>query len=1324
MLTSKGVPCASLLVPCIKVSLTRGCHVSTEDVHYLELFGLGPDLTNGPLHGVYSWTAARQLNVVGEVLQSLAGESHISSRLPQAVVQEWRQEAKRAWLEGVAQQEKPAGGTSSMLTGNGKGNDQQGGFDDTTVSTTPSDVLTTSSVRMMMSMALAVRRSNPEVLQAISGSLLELLLETPPLVLAPLQHMPTSIEATTFRKVGEFCSELMRSSNHAEREPALGLYLALAVSRGEVSCLLDVVRCLLNRCQQASRDPPNNTGEKGVPLPSVDSIPVGAPIAPPAEVELEASWSSEQRARVSVVLDRLANHRVDLHLSFPDERDGMEFVVGLPARVARIRYSGRRTPPASLLREQTIDWDFPASAATDGGFVYAWHPDTGLLKAGIGLRGTTKGRLYAHNPGAGRPNVPLQARGNKEGFIAVIGDMLFLQAGGWTPLHRFLAVRKSDLAVIKSVDAMGLALPVTAMGPSETRESARRRSNDPSRSDDVELDNTLGKGTAEPGGCKVYQDLASDDPYVPLCCDGRLVYALVPMGVTGRPSVLVVDLANTGSKARTTIELKCPSAERVRTVVDSGEGQAGVFNTQNVETTDESAGQANNGGEGLDHSANTGEWPWWQNGRGAMPGVRTYSNGDRLVVCWFDEVGMPEPTNTTASTWQGSVARARARLGVPNPQGSVTRSSTTDDRRTAHLTRFLLSTGACELEENNTALADAWGPSTPCVGYDLSNNLITRCSLGRPPPLLGREHSEVSLEANLHVHLWKNGGLAPGPIADGPLSWEGALRALGNDVEDARRGRPVQHQNPTPSILAIPKTAVFVLAHLDRLGGHYSGWTGSKVHEGGHEDALLSDKIGLSVPFCFDLAPATFRHLVALVETFAGWAGTKRVDGECAGANLSEFLGMYVLCASLRLLNVNVGVLLCRGLGVAEFGGESLRESLLRCLLSLVGEDEVDCARVGYRSSGGKAPPDVRSGRVMAGKEALRLLVDGMDLFYPTRPRQACLLSCYLGAFEANNGFHRPAAHALMMELLARVSSLRFLRSLETKNDASISSRTSTEAECLVPGLFFSKYAPLSTDIVGDLSKALMVACAFQSTRDVRSVLGDGAAGHTSAPVAENVWQRDTPIGCEGPFGLAVLAALDSILKLRYADAFRKIKSKPDKGHDFASVVNPRPKPLLELFLLVLNAANDVLDAAASRLTPTSPTSVLSDRVVNALRNGLIGTLLPSCLASMLTLLEEDGKREWSRAGADGRLLTAVEDRLIQLTRAMGLLATQGWRCVGIEKGPKGGAAMPAEDEVNWRRVVLGSGTCRSADPISKSNVEYAKHHPKASPLDYDSSVG
>ena len=44
---------------------------------------------------------------------------------------------------------------------------------------------------------------------------------------------------------------------------------------------------------------------------------------------------------------------------------------------------------------------------------------------------------------------------------------------------------------------------------------------------------------------------------------------------------------------------------------------------------------------------------------------------------------------------------------------------------------------------------------------------------------------------------------------------------------------------------------------------------------------------------------------------------------------------------------------------------------------------------------------------------------------------------------------------------------------------------------------------------------------------------------------------------------------------------------------------------------------------------------------------------------------------------------------------------------------------MPEEDELVWRRVVLGAGTCGSESPVNEPSVESAEHYPKASRLDF-----
>ncbi|CAM9844092.1 unnamed protein product, partial [Hapterophycus canaliculatus] len=265
---------------------------------------------------------------------------------------------------------------------------------------TPSEVLSASSIRMMLGLASAFRKTNPAVLDVMCGTMIDLLLEAPPLVLAPLHAVPLSIEASTFRRVGLFCAELAGSPDNDEREPALGLYMALAISRGQVSGLFEIVRFLLGHCRQ-ERHCARNVGVV------VGEVP---------------------RSPISAVLDRLANHSVHLHLLFPDEWKGARLVIRVPRVASEV--SNVSTPlsdhPASL---EDIEPECLASAATDGKFVYVWHPEIGLLKAGTGLGGTTKERVYAQNLQAGVQDKPVKSTGNKDDLVAVIGDMLYLQTG-------------------------------------------------------------------------------------------------------------------------------------------------------------------------------------------------------------------------------------------------------------------------------------------------------------------------------------------------------------------------------------------------------------------------------------------------------------------------------------------------------------------------------------------------------------------------------------------------------------------------------------------------------------------------------------------------------------------------------------------------------------------------------------------------------------------------------------------------------------------------------------------------------------------------------
>lgn len=113
------------------------------------------------------------------------------------------------------------------------------------------------------------------------------------------------------------------------------------------------------------------------------------------------------------MLDRLAKHHVDLHLSFPDECNCLKVVVRVPPRHRErdkgVGHAERGSSFCTMLDVAVDDkeneaWDCSANAVTDGKFLYPWHPNLGLIKAWTGLRRTMKGRLYTENTGTGRLN--------------------------------------------------------------------------------------------------------------------------------------------------------------------------------------------------------------------------------------------------------------------------------------------------------------------------------------------------------------------------------------------------------------------------------------------------------------------------------------------------------------------------------------------------------------------------------------------------------------------------------------------------------------------------------------------------------------------------------------------------------------------------------------------------------------------------------------------------------------------------------------------------------------------------------------------------------
>ena len=1207
---------------------------SALDAHCMELFGV--DLCGAASNGTGRQSLRRERGPA-KLSFGLDRPANQFPRLRRTLERGWQRAARREQLENVQQEKVTAAAAAAAADRPSEGHvgsrtrSNVLNARDTPPGTsppTPSEVLTASSIRMMLGLASAFRTTNPEVLQVLCGALLDLLLETPPLVLAPLHQIPSSIEAATFRKVSDFCQELIGSDRAAEREAALGLYLALAISRGQVSGVLEVVKCLLDRGGQRMRTDARgaSVAESEPPAPLLPSPGGRSPSSTAAAVS--AVGPQPRDPRVLAVLERLASHSVYLHLSFPDECEGMRLAV----KLQRIPRGGSATSASLEDQDQGIKWDCPVTAGTDGRFVFAWHPDFGLVKAGTGLDGTTKGWVYARNSEAGCGSVVHKAKGAKEGFVAVIGNTVYLQTGCFMRLPRFQLARTSDLEVYGAADAVGLPFPTSVASLAAAVGEVGCQGGDGQRQ--------RGGGWRE-----------DSEPFVPLCCDGRLVYAIVPAEVTGRPLVVAVDIANTGRVAGPAVELVRP-----RNIVATS-----TANTDKPERNDDqgAARSREDQGAGGGHTGSTSskEWPWWQVGRGAKRGVRSYCNGNSLVVCWIDDE-VAAATENAAASWRYRAARGEPGLGglIPSLNSASDDAEDSDILRPTHMVRFELSTGECDQSvENNAVLSGTSTSRIPWVAYDNVSNLILRCELRPLPPPLPSENGAVSCAAEMRLCLWRNCGLTPGPaLVEDRFSWRGALQTLTDEPEDAVDvGHPAGR-----SIPALSKTAVFVLAHLDRLGSHYLGWNGECTHPG-EGDPLLppANAERPSVPFCFDLSAPTFRHLVDLVETFTASfeAAILRKDEENEGRpGNPEYVGLYVVCASLRLLNINIGILLGRGLGVAEFGGDDLRQSLLRCLLGLV--RHVDEASADPPSTQESTPP--RCGQVgiaTVTREALCLLVGGVDLFYPSRGHQAGLLSAYLRAHVTAGESHTTASRAVMLELLQRTSCLKYLRRLLASagcEHTQSSSELLTTEECLLePGLASSSCegTTRARETVNSFSEALLELSSAQSVRNVRWAADIGAAGGPAAtPGTKDVSLSDQASDSAKQMGRAALESLGAVLKLRCIDA-----SKPrswegvDPKSEFAAFV-----------LLVLQAANKVLAVAVETQRSTPATGVF-ERVVDALRDGLIGTLLPSCLASALILRLDAGR------DAPG---TDATDLLPLVAQKLGLLVKAGLKLRGPEE--------------------------------------------------------
>ncbi|CAM9329472.1 unnamed protein product, partial [Discosporangium mesarthrocarpum] len=278
-----------------------------------------------------------------------------------------------------------------------------------------------------------------------------------------------------------------------------------------------------------------------------------------------------------------------------------------------------------------------------------------------------------------------------------------------------------------------------------------------------------------------------------------------------------------------------------------------------------------------------------------------------------------------------------------------------------HLARFELQTGRCErLEYVCEGVCGSGvrrvGGQEPSLAYDRTNNLILGCVVLCPAP--GHQKlfpGGILAGSKLWLRLWRNRGLVPAHAGAGPVTgWRWALREVGMEdpqrldlanegtawgqgglragpaapggeggdrstmeeggLSEARGEARVraslagEHRGRDGSALSLFRMAIFVLAHLDRIAGHYlwgselhgdlelglvpdlepgSGGRGERSGKGGggtvsrESGSLRAHDGGLSVPFCYELDRSMFEHLVGLAGALSNVlaAQTWRGDG-------------------------------------------------------------------------------------------------------------------------------------------------------------------------------------------------------------------------------------------------------------------------------------------------------------------------------------------------------------------------------------------------------------------------------------------------------------
>ncbi|RLN93241.1 hypothetical protein BBJ28_00005902 [Nothophytophthora sp. Chile5] len=235
---------------------------------------------------------------------------------------------------------------------------------------TPASVFSVGSFRMQLEMLREFRVLSPRLFENGTLAIVETLLDSPAFALRDVA--PNSPEDVLLEDARRFCQSILKSEHegqtlpNAQRQLMLLLLLALGVSSGRISLLLEFVDGLL--CA-----PPESLVANDAEGMSLQGHPF-------------TSW-------VDVFVQRMLSYRIDFALGTFEKS-----AYGKLICVKTLPREGENATEEVVEKEDASASLALASVATDGSFAYTWSLSKGLAKVGTGLNFTIAGRVYAEVP--------------------------------------------------------------------------------------------------------------------------------------------------------------------------------------------------------------------------------------------------------------------------------------------------------------------------------------------------------------------------------------------------------------------------------------------------------------------------------------------------------------------------------------------------------------------------------------------------------------------------------------------------------------------------------------------------------------------------------------------------------------------------------------------------------------------------------------------------------------------------------------------------------------------------------------------------------------